>query len=233
MPAYSDESLILEALGDSHQAFEQLVKQYQYRVLRTIAAIISDEQAAQDVAQETFLSAWSNLEKLRDKQKFGRWLNQIAVNSSRLWLREQRKYQKNRVSLEENVVIQTQEPGYHGDNLRQQIWEAIDELSEDHREAVILHYISGYSYKEIGEMLSIPFSTVSGRLQKAKDQLRREFLGMVSKLQLEVDSTVHKFLKEHAKRDGLSIEGLILRLVERYKRGIDKPEVTVRQKASG
>ncbi|MFC1716639.1 sigma-70 family RNA polymerase sigma factor [Candidatus Poribacteria bacterium] len=157
------------------------------------------------------------------------WLNQIAVNSSRLWLRDQGKHQGNRISLEENVILQTQEPEYHGEKLRQQVWDAIDELAEDHREVVILHYVSGYTYKEIGEMLSVPFSTVSGRLQKAKDQLRKEFLGMVSKLQLEVDSTVHKFLTEYAKRDGLSVEGLILRLIERYKRDIDKPEVTVRQ----
>ncbi|MFC1716640.1 RNA polymerase sigma factor [Candidatus Poribacteria bacterium] len=68
MSAYSDEDLVAEALGDSHQAFEQLVEQYQYRVLRTIASIISDEQAAQDVAQETFLSAWSKLAELKDKQ---------------------------------------------------------------------------------------------------------------------------------------------------------------------
>ena len=52
---------------------------------------------------------------------------------------------------------------------------------------------------------------------------------MVSKLQLEIDSTVHRFLKEHAQRDGLSIEGLILRLIEIYRRDIDKPEVAVRQ----
>ncbi len=52
---------------------------------------------------------------------------------------------------------------------------------------------------------------------------------MVTKLQLEVDSTVHKFLKECAKQDGVSIEGLIIRLIERYKMDIDKPEVAVRQ----
>ena len=63
----SDEQLVLEALDDSHPAFEQLVKQYRYPVLRTIASIISDEQAAQDVAQEAFLSAWSNLAKLKEK----------------------------------------------------------------------------------------------------------------------------------------------------------------------
>jgi hypothetical protein len=65
---------------DSHLAFEQFVKQYQHRVLRTIASIISDEEAAQDVAQETFLSAWSDLPKLKEKQKFGRWLTQIAIS---------------------------------------------------------------------------------------------------------------------------------------------------------
>jgi len=190
MSAYSDEQLVLEALDDSHPAFEQLVKQYQYRVLRTIASIISDKQAAQDVAQETFLLAWRDLPKLREKQKFGRWLNQIAISSSKLWLRDQRKYQINTVSLEAGVVPQAQELRNQRERLRQWVWDAIDVLSGEHREVVILHYISGYSYKEIGEMLSVPVSTIQGRLQKARNQLRKEFLDMVKKLQPTCRSTV-------------------------------------------
>ncbi len=52
---------------------------------------------------------------------------------------------------------------------------------------------------------------------------------MVTQLQLEIDSTIHKFLKEHAKQDGVSIEGLIIRLIERYKQDIDSPEIAVRR----
>ncbi len=224
----SEEQLVLEALNDSHQAFEQLIEQYQYRVLRTIVSIISDEQAAQDVAQETFLSAWSDLPKLKGKHKFGGWVNQIAINLSKHWLRDKWKYRKYTASFMDMTSL-AQEQRYQSEKLRHEIWEAIDELAEDYREAVILHYISGYSYREISEMLSVPVSTVSGRLQKAKAQLRKEFLDMVTQLQLEIDSTVHKFLKERAKQDGVSIEGLILRLIQRYKRDIDKPEVAVRQ----
>ncbi len=220
MSAYSDERLVLEALDDSRPAFEQLVKQYQYHVLRTIASIISDEQAAQDVAQETFLAAWSDLPKLRERHKFGGWLNQIAINLSRHWLRDQRKHHEDTASLK-GVVYLMQEQRHDREKLRQRIWEAIDELGEDHREAIILHYISGYSYREISEMLSVPVSTVQGRLQKARNQLRKEFLDMVTKLQLEIDSAVHSFLKEHAKQDGLSVEGLIIRLIERYRRDVD------------
>ena len=51
----TDEQLVLEALDDSHSAFEQLIEQYQYRVMRTIASIIANEQAAQDVAQEALV----------------------------------------------------------------------------------------------------------------------------------------------------------------------------------
>ncbi|MFC1715487.1 sigma-70 family RNA polymerase sigma factor [Candidatus Poribacteria bacterium] len=226
---YPDDQLVLEALDDSDPAFGQLVKKYQYRVLRAIASIISDEQAAQDVAQETFLSAWSDLAKLKERERFGRWLNQIAINLSKNWLRDQRKHRENKVPLDENVVVLAQEIGYQRDRLRQQVWEAIDELSSDYREVIILHYISGYSYKEISEMLSIPFSTIVGRLQEARNQLRKEFLDMVTKLQLEIDSTVHKFLKEHAKQDGVSIEGLIIRLIERYRRNADTSGVITRQ----
>ncbi len=229
MPEYSDESLVVEALGGSHQAFDQLVKQYQYRVLRTVASIVSNEQAAQDVAQETFLVAWSDLAKLKDKQKFGPWLNQISINLSKLWLRDQRNRQESRVPFEENVITRAQELKDQREKLRQEVWETIDVLAAQYREVVILYYISGYSYKEISQMLSVPVSTIRGRLEQARNQLRKEFLGMVRQLQLEVDSTVHKFLKERAKRDGLSVEGLILRLIQRYKRDIDKPEVAVRQ----
>jgi len=218
MSTYPDEQLVLEALDDSHQAFGQLVKQYQHRVLRTILSIISDEQAAQDVAQETFLSAWSDLPKLKEKQKFGRWLNRIAINRSKNWLRDQRKHNESRILLDESAVILTQELKNRHERLREEVWEAIDELAAEHREAVTLYYISGYSYREISEMISVPVSTVRGRLEKARNQLRKEFLDMVTQLQLEIDSTVHEFLKEHAKQDGISIEGLIIRLIERYRR---------------
>jgi RNA polymerase sigma-70 factor (ECF subfamily) len=228
MPAYSEEQLVLEALDDSHPAFEQLIKQYQYRVLRTIASIISDDLAAHDVAQETFLSAWSDLHKLKEKQKFGGWLNQIAINLSKHWLRDQRKHQEHTASFRGMTALM-QERSHQQRKLRQEVWEAIDELSEEHREVVILHYISGYSYEEISEMLSIPTSTIVGRLQKARNQLRKEFVDMVAQLQLEIDSTLHGFLKEHAKQDGVSIEGLIIRLVEKYKRDIDSPEIAVRR----
>ena len=220
MPAYPDEQLVLEALGDSHPAFEQLVKQYQYRVLRTITSIISDEQAAQDVAQETFLSAWSDLAKLREREKFGRWLNRIAINLSKDWLRDQQRYQKHTASFRDMTSL-TQERKHCHEKLRQEVWDAIDELTEDHKEAVILYYISGYSYKEMSEMLSVPVSTVRGRLEKARNQLRKEFLDVVTQLQLEIDSTIHNFLEERAKQNGVSVEGLIIRLIGKYKRDID------------
>ncbi|MFC1717540.1 sigma-70 family RNA polymerase sigma factor [Candidatus Poribacteria bacterium] len=232
MSAYPDEQLVLEALDDSYQAFEQLVKQYQHRVLRTVASIVSDEQAVQDLAQETFLSAWRNLSNLKEQQRFGGWLNQIAVNFSRRWLRDQRRYQDHTASFMD-MISATQERRHQRDKLRQDIWDAIDGLSTDHREVIILHYISSYSHKEIGQMLSVPSSTVHGRLQQAKRQLRKEFLDMVTQLQLEIDSTVHKFLKEQAKQDGISVEGLILRLIERYKRDTDSPGVAVRKVGEG
>jgi len=237
MMKYSNECLVSETLEGSHLAFEQLVTRYYHHVLRTISSLVSDEYAVQDVAQETFFEAWRNLEKLKEKHKFGGWLTQIAINLSKRWLRDQRKYQGNTTTsleqIEFDVVSLASLRRYPSEKLRQDIWEAIDELSTAQREVVILHYISGYSYKEISEMLSIPLSTVLGRLQKARNQLRKEFLDMVTKLQLEISSTLHNFLEEHAKQDDMSVEALIIRLIERYKKDIDRPEIEVSESASG
>ena len=51
---------------------------------------------------------------------------------------------------------------------------------------------------------------------------------MVTQLQLEIDSAVHKFLKERAKQDGVSVEGFIIRLIERYRRDADATGMTTR-----
>ena len=93
--------------------------------------------------QDVNLTVWRDLAKLKERHKFGRWLNQIAINLSKLWLRDQRKHRENKVPLDENVVVLTQELRYQHEKLRQEIWEAIDGLTDDYREAVILHYISG------------------------------------------------------------------------------------------
>jgi RNA polymerase sigma-70 factor (ECF subfamily) len=224
MLQYSDERLVLEAVNGSQLAFEHLVKQYQYHVLKTASSILKDEQAAQDVTQEVFLAAYVNLAKLKDRRKFGGWLTQIAINLARRWLRDGRQYRENTDSLEltEPVVISRRDlQRYERDKLRQEIWDAIDELPDAHREVVILHYISGYSYKEIAQMLSTSVSTVLGRLQKARDQLRKEFLTMITQLQLEIDSALYHFLKKQAEQMGTSVEGLVLRLIEAYKKDME------------
>lgn len=153
--------------------------------------------------------------------KFGGWLTQIATNLARRCLRDERQYRENTTFLElaEPVLISRRDLQRHErDKLRREIWDAIDELPEAHREVVILHYISGYSYKEIAHILSLPVSTVLGRLQKARNQLRKEFLDMITQLQLEIDSALHHFLKRQAEQMGTSVEGLVVRIIEAYKK---------------
>ena len=136
-PAEGD--LLAQAKRGNLFAFEEIVRRYQRRAYGVALRIVRRHDVADDVAQETFLSAWRDLPQLKDKQKFGRWLNQIAISSSKLWLRDQRKYQGKTVPFEEGVVPQAQELRDQRENLRQWVWDAIDVLTEDRREVVILY----------------------------------------------------------------------------------------------
>jgi len=73
----------------------------------------------------------------------------------------------------------------HADAQRlERLWDAVNSLSDIHREAVTMHYFDGYTYEEISEALSIPVSTVQDRLQVARKELRTEFSSDVAALNL-------------------------------------------------
>jgi len=173
-----DATLVQKARNGDQTAFHELVTRYQHYVYRVVYTRIPYQADAEDLTQETFITAFLRLKQLREPQKFKHWLRRISVNTCTDWLRSRRQEREVAVSLDvqEPSTLNEKSLQNHADAQRlERLWDAVNSLSDIHREAVIMHYFDGYTYEEISEALGIPVSTVQGRLQVARKDLRTEF----------------------------------------------------------
>ena len=87
MQVPSDAELVQSAQSGDEGAFETLVKKYRIRIYAIISAFIDNPQDREDIAQETFINAYRNLHQLSKPERFGSWLDTIAQNQCRDWMR--------------------------------------------------------------------------------------------------------------------------------------------------
>jgi len=182
-----DTTLVQKARNNDQAAFRELVTRYQHYVYRIVYTRAASQEDAEDLTQETFIIAFRRLKQIREPNKFKHWLRRIAVNTCTDWLRRNRQEREVAVSLDvqESPNLNERSLQNHTDAQRlEQLWNVVNSLSDIHRDVVILHYFDGYTYEEISEVLGIPVSTVQGRLQVARKELRTEFRSAIATLQL-------------------------------------------------
>jgi RNA polymerase sigma-70 factor, ECF subfamily len=163
-----DCDLIKRARKGEVDAFNALVSRWEKRVFNYLLKLLNRREDAQDVAQEVFLKAYQNLRKLDDPGKFTSWLFRIAHNEAYSLLRKSRP--------EDEFVMDPT----GGDTLRRlypsetalAVASAMDRLSADQREVVVLKVYQGFKFEEIAEVLDEPVSTVKSRLYTAMDVLK-------------------------------------------------------------
>ncbi len=151
-----------------------LVGKHATETFRLAAAIVGVADAA-DVTQETFVSAWQQLPRLRDAGAFDPWLRRICVNRSRNWLRSRGRRPRAALDLGDEVVITDPRPDFRADAEARAILEpAFESLTVDQRAVLALHYSIGLSISEAADMLGIRVGTAKSRLSAGLAVLRRE-----------------------------------------------------------
>jgi len=132
-----------------------------YRIARTI---LRNDEDCKDALQEAVLKAWENRDKLREMTYAGTWLTRILINECHAVGRKRRKY-----VLRADVAAQggaaPEDPALR---------KALETLPEKLRLPLILHYLEGYSYRDISSILHIPRTTVRSRLSRARKALQTE-----------------------------------------------------------
>jgi RNA polymerase sigma-70 factor (ECF subfamily) len=188
MTADSDaDALLLERikLGDV-RAFEMLVVKYQRRIERLIGRMVRDSDLVQDIAQETFIRAYRAIPQFRGDSAFYTWLYRIAVNTAKKALvdlkrdplvtesaRLSRDEEGEETSRLENELSdgETPEALLASRQVADAVNSAIEDLSEDLRQAITLREIEGLSYEEIAGVMNCPIGTVRSRIFRAREAI--------------------------------------------------------------
>ena len=173
-----DSELVVRSKDGDLQAFNFIVQRYQSQVLNLSARIIGDRGRAEDVTQETFISAYQAIGRFRGGS-LRAWLMRIAANASRDSLRgSQRRPEQ---SLDESLESQSFQPvsaepspEEHAERseLNKELQKAILALSDNQRAVLVLIDVQGFSYEETTESVGASIGTVKSRLNRARRRVR-------------------------------------------------------------
>jgi RNA polymerase sigma-70 factor (ECF subfamily) len=176
MDISEENRLISDILNGNAEAYAVLVNRYQRPIFNLLLRMTGCREEATDLAQDTFLRAYENLEKFRPSRRFFPWLYTIGMNLARDHARKKKsaakaaelEYQSHHVHIP--ATSEQQDMAHRLDAAR--LPELLATLPEDYREAVILRYHEGLAMKEIGQALGISTSGAKMRVKRALARLR-------------------------------------------------------------
>jgi RNA polymerase sigma-70 factor (ECF subfamily) len=166
----SERALVRGAQAGSKEDFEELFRRHWPPAYRAAYFVVYDSAAAEDIAQEAFLSALRALDRFDRRRPFGPWLHRIVVNRAIDWARARALRREIEASAESPAADRAE-----GDlGTRDELDTALASLSPERRAVVVLRYVLGYTPGEIADILELPRGTVNSRLRRALDDLAEE-----------------------------------------------------------
>lgn len=171
----NDDLLIKEAVLGDKRSFEVLFNLYSRQIKRTLVRLSGNEFDSNDLLQETFLKAYTNLDKYDFKYPFDVWLHTIARNTFLDYIRKNNV--KNRILLVDSERVSELEVEDMDDNVilneRSDIlMDKIAALEEIYRVVMDLRYRAGLDYKGIAKELNMSIDTVKTRIRRGKEKLK-------------------------------------------------------------
>lgn len=191
----SDAGLVLAAQRGDKEAFAVLLGRHRPLLLALCRRALGDPVFSEDAAQEAALTAFLNLDRLRDADRFGPWLGGIGLNICRRLLRERSRDGWSWEALHggrREPEIPDEAPGpeelAEAADIAARTRDAIAVLPPGQRAAVVLFYLSDLTYAETADLLGVEVSAVKARLHKARRSLHRQF----SDMEAEMDERLNR-----------------------------------------
>ena len=151
----------------TNEEFVRLLSDAERSLYRVAKSILQNDEDCADAIQSAILNAFDKLDTLKQQKYFTTWLTRILINECYQMIRSRRE----QVPYEDYMENQ-ESPGEQGE-----VYVAVMELEELYRMPFVLHYIEGYSVKEVASILEISVSNVKIRLSRARGRLQDALKG--------------------------------------------------------
>ena len=161
-----------------NSAFDQLMHDFQGMAFQVAFSKLSDQQLAEDVTQDAFLTAYKKIDQLKDVTAFPSWLKRIVMTHvDRIYRRSHAEIES--IDTQYDLIASNLSPEalLEEIELRDRVQIAISALPPKERDVTRDYYLKGESQREISEKLNIPIATVKKRLQYAREHLRGLIIG--------------------------------------------------------
>ena len=173
-----DELLLRRAQSGDPEAFEQLIGPLEQLVWRICWHYTGNREAAEDCGQETMIRIWRSLESYRGDCALESWVYRIAANCCMDWLRKKKRDKSVSVEplQEQGFDPADPSPGTEvqvvAEDEHRRLREAITQLPDEQREALILTQLEKIPYEEAAQMLGVSEGTIKSRVNRAKARLK-------------------------------------------------------------
>ena len=173
MAELNDIALVTQvAVFHNKEAFDQLVRKYQSPVRRFfLNQTLGDEQLSDDLAQETFIKAYTNITKFRGMSSFSTWLFRIAYNVHYDYCRKINNEKLIMNNTDYSSAECSRLEGNQKSSLKMDLYKALSLLKDEERTCITLQLIDGYPIDKISEITGIPENTVKSHLRRGKERL--------------------------------------------------------------
>lgn len=188
MDTLGSEQILIKRIKDGDlAAYETIVSRYWDRTYARVIQLLNNRQDAEEVTQDAFIRAQRGLDSFRGEASFGTWLYQIATNLARnrywYWFRRKRDQSfsiDQPLSADSDMTLEDFMPSEQESPFQSAITQefvdrvaiCMDELSEQHREVLVLRNIENMSYDAIAARLGLSVGTVKSRIARGRERLR-------------------------------------------------------------
>ena len=182
----TEQELIARAKAGDDEAFAQLMRANETRIYNLTLRMTGNPEDAMDLAQEAFLNAWRGLKFFKGDSAFSTWVYRLASNACIDFLRRKKRRQDVSLSMPTDEEDDSQpdipderflpERELERKELRQAVAAGLSQLSDEHRQVLVMREINGLSYQEIADVLDLVAGTVKSRIARARNSLRKILL---------------------------------------------------------